>query len=454
MSNRRYLELVSAFRNRNEYPNPAEFTVLLAQSGTKTNGLDAYDPISDAFPLYTQTSFPSFVADGPVLAAGAFGGGVNNIVPLPGGSAVDDIYNGLLLVDTTIGESVRIIDYDGGSMTATLESPFSDNWMPTDAWEVRNDLQTPSPGPYTDIFLPTGDFVNNSYVGKFLEVHQGGMYEFTRITAYDAEHRIITVSPAISLDISGIASQLQIRCALLLDPISPLGVPVLASVLAAGVNNTTTFTITPIACNLVGNFIVMITGAAAGDIRLITSYDPTTGEGTVGTPFTAAVTAGDQYELWPFSGDNSIPLNYSGSTVSQSELVCYEIELIDLVLPNVPLLNHPGGRIAFYPYVYVELSNVSSPMGANNIIYTNNPYATRALFRVPIDDVPNPLISTFIRLDANGMIQTIKFKPNDNLHFRVFLPSGETFTTTPYTMSPEPPNPRLQISANFAIKRL
>ena len=36
-------------------------------------------------------------------------------------------------------------------------------------------------------------------------------------------------------------------------------------------------------------------------------------------------------------------------------------------------------------------------------------------------DISNPIISTFIKLDSDGMVQTVKFKPNDNLYFRVFL---------------------------------
>jgi len=115
-----------------------------------------------------------------------------------------------------------------------------------------------------------------------------------------------------------------------------------------------------------------------------------------------------------------------------------------------------GGRIAFYPYVYVQISNVSSSNGRlSNIIYSNNPNAVRAIFRVPIDDVINPLISAFIKVDGDGMVQTIKFKPNDNLYFSVFLANGELYQTIiPENYSPSPPNPICQISASFSIRRL
>lgn len=53
------------------------------------------------------------------------------------------------------------------------------------------------------------------------------------------------------------------------------------------------------------------------------------------------------------------------------------------------------------------------------------------------------------------MVQTIKFKPNDNLRFRVILSNGELFRVndTEY-FSPNQPNDKNQITALFAIKRL
>ncbi len=126
---------------------------------------------------------------------------------------------------------------------------------------------------------------------------------------------------------------------------------------------------------------------------------------------------------------------------------------MNLVLPNKHLVS--GGRVAFYPYVYVELQNVSTTGGTTNIIYSNNPNATRRLFRVPIKDISNPLITPFIKLDGSGMVQTIKFKPNDNIKFGVFLSTGEEFKTEcDDTSSPEIPDQLVQISALFSIERL
>ena len=162
------------------------------------------------------------------------------------------------------------------------------------------------------------------------------------------------------------------------------------------------------------------------------------------------------YELLPFSYDGFNPFVYTGSMLSQTEQVCYSIELKNLVLPNQVLDGGFGSLISFYPYIYVELQNVSAPgSGTNNIIYSNNPNSTKMMFRVPITDVPNPLNSTFIKLDSRGTVQTLKFKPNDNLKFGVYLSDGTPYTTLiKDTPCPMKPNALVQISAIFAIKRL
>jgi len=155
-----------------------------------------------------------------------------------------------------------------------------------------------------------------------------------------------------------------------------------------------------------------------------------------------------------FANDNYNPLIYNGSVVSQNETVAYEISLVNLTLPNITLIT--GSRAAFYPYLYVELSNVTaSSSSSKNVIYSNNPNSGKALFLVPITDITDPLRSPFIKLDAGSMVQTVKFKPNDCLRFSVFLPNGELYLTVMsdyYT--PSGPNPMVQIDALFGIKRL
>ena len=159
-------------------------------------------------------------------------------------------------------------------------------------------------------------------------------------------------------------------------------------------------------------------------------------------------------EVEAFSYDNCNPFTYIGTLVQQQS--CYEFELIDLILPNFTLSSGKGSKIAFYPYVYVILSNVSSSGShLKNILSSNNPNAVNVIFKVPIYDVQDPFSTPFVRLISGSMIQTIKFKPNDNLFFSVLLPNGDIFNTLlPEAYSPEIPTAKSQISATFRFKRI
>ena len=134
----------------------------------------------------------------------------------------------------------------------------------------------------------------------------------------------------------------------------------------------------------------------------------------------------------------------------------YEIQLLNVVIPNQTLSVGNGKRMPYYPYLYVELANVSSSgAGQRGIIYSNNPNSTKMLFRACIDDTNFPRSSNFLRFDGDGIVQTIKFKPNDNLKFSVHLYTGEVFQTVEAeNYSPLPPNPDIQISAVFCLSRL
>lgn len=172
------------------------------------------------------------------------------------------------------------------------------------------------------------------------------------------------------------------------------------------------------------------------------------------SPFTANPTT-NAFEILQFTTDISSPFNYFGSTVSQQEGVNYEIELLNLILPNIVLDTSRGGRIVFYPYVYVAFHNSRSQYTSRNSIYSNNPSATRNLFRAIVSDTSSPLITPFIRIRGDGMKQTVKFKPNDNVHFSVHLPDGSVFNTTDDELyGPNYPNPLIQISAIFAVRRV
>ena len=161
----------------------------------------------------------------------------------------------------------------------------------------------------------------------------------------------------------------------------------------------------------------------------------------------------DTINICNFESDNFVPLSYSGSMLSINETACYEVTLMNLTLPNASLVT--GSRIAFYPYVYVEFANATSPNGASReLIYSNNPHSNKALFIASVPQAAQPILNTFMAL-SGGMSQVIKFKPNDNLRFSVYLPDGTLFQTLENDiLTPYPAQGRVQIEALFTIRRI
>jgi hypothetical protein len=163
-----------------------------------------------------------------------------------------------------------------------------------------------------------------------------------------------------------------------------------------------------------------------------------------------------RYWIQQYDRDNAQPFQGVGSAVALQGQVCYEVSLVSVILPNSVISGGNGGQIAFYPYVMVGLRSAGSAGGAMpNIIQSNNPYTWDMLFICNIDDVHNPQEVPFIKIDANGMSQTIKFNPRSNLELTIRLPSGELFDVDVMkTLPPYPPNPLGQLSAIFSFTRL
>uniref|UniRef100_A0A6C0LW72 Uncharacterized protein n=1 Tax=viral metagenome TaxID=1070528 RepID=A0A6C0LW72_9ZZZZ len=325
----------------------------------------------------------------------------------------------------------------------------------------------------------TSSIINDFYTGGVIRLYNGpAAGQFQTITNYDGGTKLVTVYPGFSAAPNAgnvyqiIIPQESRRIIKYTDYRDSALAPL----------STTTILFTSFASDIDGFYNgLYITDTFLNETRIISTYvvaKDITGNiisrtATVATAFTAPVTtftitsgivsSNFSYTLFNqsanilfFSYDNLNPFVYSGSLVSQQQMVCYEIELLNLVLPNAELAVGAGGQVSYYPYVYVELKNISSSGGGlKNIIYSNNPHSTNMLFRAAIDDVPNPVNSSFIKIDGDGATQTIKFKPNDNLQFSVRLQNGEIFKTVlPEFFSPSQPNPLAQISAYFSIRRI
>lgn len=197
-------------------------------------------------------------------------------------------------------------------------------------------------------------------------------------------------------------------------------------------------------------YLRIFSGIASQSYGIIIGYTGATKTAILKTPLSSIPITGDGYEILPYTKDNFSPLLYNGTNTNQ--VVCYEIELMHLVLPNVFILNGSAGKLDDYPYFYVKLYNISSKPSATKMI-TNNPNSREAIFATPMDF--NLTNQSFFSLTAVNPIQQMTFKPDDNLHFSVCLPTGEPlqFRDSDF-FSPGAPNPFLQISAVFSIKRV
>jgi hypothetical protein len=187
-----------------------------------------------------------------------------------------------------------------------------------------------------------------------------------------------------------------------------------------------------------------------GEVRRIVSYTGSTQTATVFPPFTAN-TPGLKFELMQFGYENANPLTWRFN-LSQ-EVPVFKIRLNKLVLPNKVLSIGNGGKTAYQNYFYVELTNID-PSSTNTLnIFSNNPYAVRAMFRATVNNINNPEDQEFVVLEGDNMTQTVRFRLDSNIKLKITLNStGETFKTTlPDNVPPAEPNHDLQINALFEL---
>jgi len=464
-------------------PNAYPGFVIHNQTLNQTRPIKNYFYFTHQLSLDTSGSATSTVSSGPISAPWL-------------NSHTYSIRKEIPLVCTSL-------DYDGGvgnplTRTSFNLSPADSRPNLTGAFLEVGYTRVPATGTAnltasfssTSVQLAVGSSpVNDFYIGSTIRLSSGvASGQIQTITAYNGGTRTITVSPGFTASPGAVSYQIIIpqtsrrivkyvdyRDSVIGATIDSVNFPASASDIPGFYNNIYIKIGTNL--RLIHSYTIIRNSIGIITTRTATVFTPFTGVPAVGTTFTItsgvvdpgfpfsisgadALTPGSSTAqnicLLQFSNDNMNPFVYTGSLVSQQELVCYEVELLNLVLPNSELAVDKGAFIAFYPYVYVELRNVdASGGGLKNIIYSNNPSSTSMLFRAAIDDVPNPINSTFIKIDGDGAVQTIKFKPNDNLHFSVHMPNGELFRTTlTENYSPHEPNPRNQISAYFSLKRV
>lgn len=541
MSNLRYIELSSSYRDRNLWPSPAEFEVPISQTGVLSKN-NAVDPVSLAEPLFAWSGNCLTIGGTAIILAiisNPFSGNlayasdglVFSITSTAPYQQLKNYYNGLILFESDRNNFRRIINsiYEGLDATGNyrekifIASPLSDTFAYSDNVIIQD------PSDFTNVnmpflFVPNGATQENAYNNYIL--YNETINQYRPILRYDNTTNIITLdttTSSISTDMSGpiaisgsagtywtITDNFSLR-------INPPIIPFLGTNTTLGTSPTVFNTFDADIGG--GNFItiqtslstLIITDPSGTTLSSITDFykndflrilpfgstilssdvryefDPTPSNNQsrrivsyiryedfnnpgifygvfyLATPYNTTIDnlyittpsfSGCSIEILAYNYDNYNPFIYSGSLTSQQENVCYEMQLISLTLPNAVLNVANGGRLVSYPYIYVEISNISNGT-LKNIMYSNNPNATNAIFKCQIYDINLPQNTPFVRIDGTGMLATIKFKPNDNLYLKVFMDNGQLFQTIlPELYSPSKPNSFNQITAMFSIKRI
>jgi hypothetical protein len=479
-SNSFIIDVESTYRNRTEHPNPGQFNIPMSNSGRKqiTN---AVDPISLAAPVtqWTSNDFNATIGGtSPIITLivttdTAVGNGIGETNDGSYFTAVcaapllvqqrSNYYVGAVVKNTTLGELRRItkytwigVDGPGGDTRVMIyvNTPFSNAFAHGDGIEIVD------PTDLSDItnpmfFVPGSFSGDNAYTGY--KLHNETLNENRDIKYFDGTTRIITVKTSVNFNWL-VTHNYSIR-------------KEMPSVVhTVGVGNTTTTVVIAggVAVNdAYNNMFIRISPAAGGlyetggvssvsplgEMRKIISYVGGTSTATLSSPFGGVPTPGDFAELMVINHDNLNPLLYNGSSFLSSPqgYCCYEVELINATLPNKILDSGYGRRIAFYPYIFIELSSYFSSSGN---IGSNNPHAKSALFKCIIKDVANPIVSSFVNIDAEKLKQIVSFQSNGDLRFAIRLPNGDIWKTmSSDTSSPFEPDPFVQISAQFKFTK-
>ena len=444
-----YLEVDSTYRNRNQYTNPANFVVRISQSGT-SDRFTAQDPVSLAAPTDVWVPFGTLTGTYNYAAQNT---GDTFVVLFPAGSASQ-------VLDYYTGAVIRVI-YNGTVALSRirtwqyLETVAGNDWFlvkvfPANPSIALNTLagvsfQIIDPTNFSDpsnyqVFIPISQSIENYYAHQI--IFNETQNQYLTIVSYNHTTHMAQLAPSTYTWL--VTDTLTLRTE---APVQ-YGFAIVAS--------TTTTVQLDASSSAVDDYYVgyYIRVPSLNQSQRIVAYNGTTKVATVSPGFTVAPTG--QYQLLQFSYDNEGLYTFSASTVSLREAVCYDIELLNLVVPNVYLSQAYGGHAVFYPYLYVQLTpeNSSVKQGSNSIA-SNNPHAIRMLFRVLVDDTVNRDNSPFVRIDGGGMVQRIKLMPADSFRFAVYLPNGNLFQTVEQdNYSPEIPNSMVQISAMFSFRRV
>lgn len=452
----KYLEIDSTYRNRNQFPNPCQFNVINSQKGISSTLSRSMDPISLAMPIVSY---------------------VPNNISLPGEMEYSNTnlsnnitvqFNNSLDVNRTSnyyrGLQCKLVGQLDSSTTVTIGPVIINSWdylntinsidtfrvsfnqtLDTNYYPITYEFFITSSTNFDLglLFIPNGTQDNQTYKGYY--AYNETQNQYSPILSYVGFYSLASIEPVPgwnNSDTISIREELPLTYGNFSSNSSSTYVYLSsASDARAGFYSGKILRITQTGSPFQNKtYNINWYSGAPGYVAKINYY---VGE---------AIHEGDTYEILDFTRDNFVPLLYTGRRTEQE--ICYEIQNIALILPNIGV--EQGGVMQSYPYFYVEFNNISTSNSGNvNIIYSNNPNSTRKLLRVPVTDINPSSLCAFLKLDKTYMSQNIKLSPSSSFKFGVYLPDGRPLILSiPDTKSPLPPNPYLQISILFSLKRI
>jgi hypothetical protein len=196
MSNTRYLELDSTYRNRNEWPLAADFEIPISQTGRKGR-IDAVDPVSESASLKVWQSNlfdnnPGIVGAAPTLnihfvstvltpvsaTTGTVVIIVQSIAPLASAAVIQrqkDYYAAAVVQDTVTKARARIISstFMGTDSTTGLDRMRLTITTSLGTLATGTALVISDPTDFTSvsspwIFVPNGRLQNNAYLSTVI----------------------------------------------------------------------------------------------------------------------------------------------------------------------------------------------------------------------------------------------------------------------------------------------
>ncbi|CCV02417.1 hypothetical protein IIV31_045R [Armadillidium vulgare iridescent virus] len=438
------LELSSAYRDRSVWPNPFRFDSILNNTGQKTNGISAFDPITYQLPVNLGT-IPS-LSPNPILLEWQgldvnVSGTISSInfdeVEITFTTPFDtthNYYRGLLcqFVGNTfghineyvfLGPNIGLFRFD--SLPSTLPAVGSVVNI------VYNGLLSSSVSSVFSVFIPKT--MDQSALAGFY-IYNETLNEGKKISTYSSSRSeaLVPGGPVPTWTNSHIYS---VRREL----------PYISTV-SASTTSSVTLTPVPVGTGSPGDFI---RNRTTGEIVTILTIDKITGVVTF-TPSVVAWAIGSIVEILIFARDSYNFITYA-SLQREAPTAEYEASLVSLSLPRERLVM--DFAVEKIPFVYLEIRDSDNPN--TNSFMSNIAGSRRALFKATAksnrtDNRP------FVKFSGDRAIKTFKFRPSaSNFTFSILNQEGNPLTLwVNDTLSPYPPNRLLQCEVLLNIRKI